>query len=226
MRIFAKGISYITHPLLMPFLGLYLLMELETVPVTFYKLDSLFYFPDEVKIKLYQICGILLLLAPLVSILIMRYNRMISSIEMDNRQERTYPLVITTLYFGLIFFFLRSQLEEPLNHPALLGYLFGMVIVFLVCIIINSAWMKVSLHAVGIFALIGSLLGYNQTQLPAFGDTGDAANLKWIIGFILLSGLIGFARLYLKAHTLREFILGSITGFFIMYFTVKYGLYL
>ena len=226
MKQVAKVISYLTHPLFMPILGLALLMELETVPASFYKLDALFYFPDEIKWKLYQICAILLFVAPMFSILIMRYNRMISSFEMESRRERTYPLVITTLYYGLIFIFLRGQLEEPLNHPALLGYLFGMVVVFVVCIFINGFWIKISLHAVGIFALIGTLIGYSQTQLPAFDAVGIAPNFKWIIGLILASGLIGFARLYLKAHTPREYILGCIIGFAIMFFTVKYGVYL
>ena len=175
--------------------------------------------------KLYQICAILLFAAPMFSILIMRYNRMITSFEMENRKERTYPLVITTLYYGLIFFFLRGQLEEPLNHPSLFGYLFGMVVVFLVCIVINGIWIKISLHAVGIYALIGALIGYSQTQLPAFDASGVAPNFKWIIGLVLLSGLIGFSRLYLKAHTLREYILGCLIGFSIMFFTVKYGVY-
>ncbi|MCH2234783.1 MAG: hypothetical protein MK078_11090 [Crocinitomicaceae bacterium] len=225
MKLVAKGISYITHPLFMPFLGLVLLLELETVPASFYKLDALFYFPDEIKSKLYQICAILLFVAPLFSILIMRFNRMITSLEMEERKERTYPLVITSLYYALIFIFLRGQLEDPLNHPSLLGYLFGMVVVFIVCIFINSFWMKISLHAVGIFALIGTLIGYSQTQLPPFDALGIVPNFNWIIGLIILSGFIGFARLYLKAHTLREYILGCLIGFSIMFFTVKYGVY-
>src|SRR5688572_17847386 len=103
---FCRALSYIFHPLLMPLMALYCLFELPTIPDSFYVLDSLYFYPDEVKNRLYIILGILTFAAPLLSLLIMYWNGMITSLHLQNRRERSYPYFIVTFYFLLAFIFL------------------------------------------------------------------------------------------------------------------------
>jgi membrane-associated phospholipid phosphatase len=223
-RQFFLSLSYIFHPIFMPLLGLYFLFSLETRPVTLYKLDALFYFPSEAKTFLYIIIGILTIVAPLLSLLIMYYNKMISSLSLEKKEERTYPFVLVSFYYLLAYIYVRTKIPIELQHPALVGFLFGVLLIFVISFVVNF-YIKISLHAAAIFGVAGMLLGYSQTQLSGF-EAGGPTNLYIILYLLFIAGLVSGARLFLKAHSLTEILLGSIVGFFVMYVVVKFGLYL
>ena|SRR5210317_694924 len=223
-RQFFISLSYIFHPVLMPFLGLYLLFNLETLPVSYNRTDALFYFPDQAKTYIYLIIGILTILAPLLSLFIMYYNKIITSMHLGNKEERVYPFILVSFYYFLSYYYLRVQIPEELSHPALVGFSFGILVLFLACFIMNF-YTKISLHAAGIFGLSGSLLAYSQTQLPPFG-VEHPTNIYFILYLLLVAGLVSSGRLYLKVHKLSEVIWGAALGFGIMYATVKYGLFI
>ncbi|MFT5820766.1 MAG: membrane-associated phospholipid phosphatase [Crocinitomix sp.] len=223
-RQFFISLSYIFHPIFMPLLGLYFLFSLETRPLSLYKLDALFYFPSEAKNFLYVIIGILTIVAPLLSLLIMYYNKMISSLSLEKKEERTYPFVLVSFYYLLAYIYVRTKIPIELQHPALVGFLFGVLLIFVISFVVNF-YIKISLHAAAIFGVAGMLLGYSQTQLSGF-EEGSPTNLYIILYFLFVAGLVSGARLFLKAHSLTEILLGSAVGFFVMYIVVKYGLYL
>jgi len=223
-RPFFLSLSYIFHPVVMPFLGLYLLFNLETLPVSYNTKDALFYFPDKAKIYIYIIVGILTIAAPLLSLIIMYYNKLISSLHLMDREERVYPFILVSFYYFLAYFFVRFKIPEELRHPALEGFLFGMLLLFVFSFIANF-YIKISLHAAAIFGLSGMILGYSQTQLPPMG-VESATNIFMIIYLLIVAGLVSGGRLYLKAHKLSEILLGAVLGFGIMFVTVKYGLYI
>jgi len=221
---FFKAISYIFHPLLMPLLGLYFLFELPTIPDSLYLFDSLFFFPTGTKIRIYIVIGVLTFAAPLLSLLIMHWNGMLTSLHLEKREERVYPFFIVSFYYLLAYFFVAYQLPEELKHPAFVGFLFGMLLVFIITFILNF-WIKISVHAVATFGVLGLLVGYNQTQLPFF-EGEIVPNFYFILMFSVISGLIVSARLYLKAHTLKEVLFGMIIGFTGIYVCVKFGFYI
>ncbi|NOQ75173.1 MAG: phosphatase PAP2 family protein [Crocinitomix sp.] len=221
---FFLSLSYIFHPIFMPLLGLYFLFSLETKPLSLYKLDALFYFPSEAKNFLYIIIGILTIVAPLLSLLIMYYNKMISSLTLEKKEERVYPFILVSFYYLLAYIYVRTKIPIELQHPALVGFLFGVLLIFVISFIVNF-YIKISLHAAAIFGVAGMLLGYSQTQLSGFAE-GGPTNLFIILYFLFIAGLVSGARLFLKAHSLTEILLGSALGFFVMYVVVKYGLYL
>jgi hypothetical protein len=223
-RQFFLSLSYIFHPLVMPFLGLYLLFNLETSPVSYNQSDALFYFPDNAKTYIYLIVGILTILAPLLSLVIMYYNKLISSLHLMDRKERIYPFVLVSFYYFLAYYYVRFEVPEGLRHPALIGFLFGMLVLFVLSFIANF-YIKISLHSAAIFGLSGMILGYSQTQLPPDG-VGVATNIFMILYLVIVAGLVSGGRLYLKAHTLSEIILGATLGFVVMFVTVKFGLFL
>lgn len=220
---FFKALSYIFHPLLMPFLGLYFVFELPTFPQSLYRFDSLYLFPDEAKYNLYVVMLVLTFAAPLLSLLIMRWNGMISSLHLQNRRERTYPYFIVTFYYGLAYVFARYQWPEELRHPAFIGFLFGVVVVNLLSFAINY-FIKISAHAVALFGVVGLLLAYNQSQLSSV-EQQDYPNLLFILFFTIVAGLVVTGRLYLRAHSVKEVILGMTIGFTVIYTCVKFGIY-
>lgn len=223
-RQFFLSLSYIFHPIFMPLLGLYFLFSLETRPLSLHKLDALFYFPTEAKKFLYVIVGILTILAPLLSLLIMYYNKMVSSLTLEKKEERVYPFILVSFYYLLAYIYVRTKVPIELQHPALVGFLFGVLLVFVISFVVNF-YVKISLHAAAIFGVAGMLLGYSQTQLSSLVE-GGPTNLYIILYFLFIAGLVAGARLFLKAHSLTEILLGSALGFFVMYVVVKYGLYL
>lgn len=88
-------------------------------------------------------------------------------------------------------------------------YLSAIIITFIFCImacgLLNLKW-KISTHTAGCGIMIGILLPYSV--IFHFNPLG------WLSGFILLSGLIGTARLILQRNTLFEVILGFVVGMF------------
>lgn len=220
---FFRALSYIFHPLLMPVLAMFFLFELPTIPNSLYVFDAICFFPPEAKFRIYLVLGVLTFAAPLLSLLIMYWNGMITSLHLDNRKERVYPYFIVTFYYLLAYIFVRYQWPEQLQHPALLGFLFGMVLVNLLVMILNFS-IKVSAHATASFGVVALLIAYNQSQLSQFEEL-ELPNLAFILFFTVLSGLVVSGRLYLKAHSLQEVLLGMVIGFTGIYLCVKFGLY-
>jgi membrane-associated phospholipid phosphatase len=217
MKYFSKAISYILHPLFMPLLGLYILFESPTLPDSLKVIDALYYFPSQAKNVLYVVIGILTLLAPVLSLLIMFWNKMITSLELRDRKERFYPFILVFFYFVLSYGYLASRLPDFLQHPALMAYIFGVILTLIISFILNF-YIKISLHALGIFGVCGMLLAYNQSQIDS--------NSAFLFYLLCVGGLVAGARIYLKAHTLKETLLGMAIGFFVLFITVKYQIYI
>ena len=206
----------------MPVFGLLILFNVPTIPYSFKKMDALFFFSEPAKLYILIVIGVLTLLAPVLSLLIMKRSGIISSLKVENREERVYPFVITIFYYVLAFLFVRNQLPEIYQHPSLLSFMFAAVVIFITLFIVNF-YVKVSLHAAGVFALSGGLLGYFQTQ-NLLDNQGDF--LIFIVFLIGLGGLVSSGRVYLKAHTLGETTLGMLVGFLVAYVSVRFGVYI
>ena len=201
----------------MPILGLFILFEAKTIPSSFNKLDALYFFPEKAKDVLYIVLGILTLLAPGLSLLIMYWNKMITSLHLADRKERVYPFVLVIFYYILAYSYLKYQLPIYLQHPALMSFIFGIILTFFVSFLINF-YIKLSLHAAAVFGICGTVLAYNQTQIES--------NLQFLLYLFCIAGLVAASRIYLKAHTLTETVLGIIVGFGVLFVSVKFGLYI
>lgn len=217
MRFFFQVISIVLHPFIMPMVGLAILFESRTIPGSMLRLDAMFYFPDEAKTVLYIVMLVLTFAAPGLSLLIMYWNKMISSLSLSNRRERIYPFVLVIFYYILAYSYLKMQLPEYLQHPALMSFIFGIIIVFITSFILNF-FIKVSMHAAGIFGLCGMLLAYDQTQVES--------NLAFLLYLIFLGSLVAASRVYLGKHTLNETLLGMVVGFGVLFVSVKFGIYI
>ena len=217
MKAFFTAITYLFHPFLLPILCIVIMFEMPTTPGSFKRIDALYHYDQPIKNQLYIILGILTFVAPVLSMLIMYWNKMISSMHLADKRERVYPFVLVTFYYGLAYFFLRYRMQEELQHEALMAFLFGIILTFLISFVLNF-YIKISLHAVAIFGVAATILAYNQSQIES---------TMWpVFVLIIAGGLVAASRIYLKAHTLKETILGMIVGFGVLYVAVANGVYL
>ena len=101
----SRIISYITHPILTV---TYLLAF-----VLFQKDSYLFYTITSNGRWFFLMVTILLtVIAPLISVAYLVYTKQVSSIHLNNRQERIIPLTISAAYtFGLYYLFLKFSRE-------------------------------------------------------------------------------------------------------------------
>ncbi|MEA3505382.1 MAG: hypothetical protein U9R32_09360 [Bacteroidota bacterium] len=196
-KLIAKWISFVFHPLLIPTYVLLLLFNL-----------NLFVF-DLIS---YQGKMLLLFLVFLVSyvmpvVIIFFYIKMdwVKSIYMESKEERILP-IFTVALFVLGAAFLLKQL-----NISVIIYLFlsGMSMLSMIVLVITYYW-KISLHTVAAGSIAGSFLGLAISYNVSINGL--------IYALILISGLVGFARLKLKAHNAMQVYAGYIVGFLFMFF--------
>jgi len=154
---------------------------------------------------LHFICLIIVLstiILPLLSVFFLIRNNLVSSLEMRNYNERPLPLFATSLWMIYGYYKLSDIL---VLSPVLRSEFLGAIMIIIVAAAISKYW-KISLHMLGAGGAVGVLFGLNVL----FGG------LLQIIGvFILLSGLLGTARLNQKAHNQAQLYTGFSLGFLI-----------
>lgn len=196
MRLFSKIISYIFHPLLFP---------------TYGALYVVFFAPHyfaHLSLKAYQLSVILIFILtfifPVVSLLIMKQLELIPSLELEEKKDRIIPFISIATFYIWTYFYYKPSYQLPFSNPLIAYMMLGSVIAVFVAFFINI-FLKISLHALG----AGSFLGFLLTTVKY--SVYDTSFLFPI--FLVVAGLIGTARLQLKAHDLREILLGYAVGF-------------
>ncbi len=140
-------------------------------------------------------------LVPVFMILTLRNSGLLSSISMENKQERRLPMFLTSiLYLGLSWMLFQKTPE--LIHLSFLG----ISLVLLISTLITLAW-KISIHAIA-----GAGSSFFLILLGIFENLPDLVGIG--IGLLLLTGLIGWSRLKLDAHTVPQVLAGLFLGIF------------
>ncbi len=190
---FAQIISILFHPLFLTFYGLL---------IFFHSGLYISYLPQSMKKWIYIIVAVNTAIVPLSLTPIYLYRKIIASVQMENSQERIIPLIINAFLFYLTYYLLSRY-----NTPDILRiYILAGAVCIFMAILISWRW-KVSLHMLGIGALTGAVL---------FVSIRYRVNLNlYLILLILISGIIGFSRLFLNAHNPFQIYLGYLVGFFI-----------
>jgi hypothetical protein len=191
----ARGISLIFHPIMIP---LYILLSLLNQNVFFALL-----LPFRSKLILSAIVILSTIALPLGSVWIFFKLKLVNSITMNSREERIYPLLITAIFYYMTYYLLKSFPISFLFSYYMLGSAF-----LVICALIISFWMKISLHMIGIGGFLGVFLGLSiKLSLDISG---------LIIPAILLSGIIGSARLNENSHKPSEIYSGFFAGVSVM----------
>jgi len=164
------------------------------------------YFGERLHIVWLIIVFALTFAFPVVWILMMKGLEMIDSLEMKTSKERIIPFVAAgTFYLWTAWMFKANvHMKIPLNVPFIFYMMAGACISLFVAFFMNN-FTKVSLHTLGAGSLLGLLL------IMMKYSTFDMRVL--FVAVIILAGLIGTARLILKAHTEPEILAGYFIGF-------------
>ena len=190
-----KIISLIFHPLLIPsylFISVFNMNSYVSLLI-----------PTTAKFLIFSLVFIATFLFPLLIILIMKRRGLIKSLQMESKEERVYPFLLTGIFFFLSYYMLKQIQISEVFHLFLLGIT---ILVFLSLLI--NFFSKISIHMVGIGGMAGALTGISiRINL----------DLVLLISFtILLAGFIGFARLKLKSHQPIQIYTGYLLGFLFM----------
>jgi hypothetical protein len=193
MKSIANIISYLFHPILMATYGCL---------IVFFGLTDTIYFiftPFKLKLVLTLIIFSFTCLLPALNLLILYKLGYVSSLMIENRKERAFPLLMTALcYFGLFYMIYDFNI-----WPAIKLFILGGGLCIFFAAMITLRW-QISAHMIGVGGLIGALLAICYfMQMPI---------LIAICTCLIIAGCIGFARLKLNAHTPAQVYIGFIFG--------------
>lgn len=201
MKLFLKVISYIFHPLFIPFTGTFV-----------YFLITPKYSPLELQSGNILPIFILTVIVPIISYLILRNIGVVSSIFMSTVQERKYPLYIIIALLLMIVYKVT-----PNSHTVELHYYFiGLIGGALTSLILLFMNFKSSMHLMG----MGSLFMF-LTCLSIHFEINITLALSLLI---FATGLVTTSRLYFRAHSLPEILIGFFIGLISQLLTIKFWL--
>jgi hypothetical protein len=168
------------------------------------------YFPSALMIrgdKLYVVTALIFLFTfifPSINILIFRYFGTIQSLNMESRKERLTPFIFISIMYALITVLFYLKLPFSITFIRLMA-----AITFLVLTgTIMTFFFKVSVHSLAAAGFVGILLPFAKVNADLLLPTAIA---------LVVCGLVISARLALNAHTPRETLIGSVTGFLVGY---------
>lgn len=189
MNLLLKIISYLFHPLWMPFLGSLM-----------YFLITPRFFPAEIVRSKIMAIAIMTLFIPIVFYFLLKTLGKVSSYFLEKVEERKWPL----LFYAAINMVIVEFVVDPFDYPELYYYYLGIFFSTIAALVLVLLRLKISLHMLGlggfIMFLIGLSIYYNL-------------NLIYTISFFLaMLGLTATSRLHYKAHTMTELFLGFLIG--------------
>lgn len=191
----ARLFSVCFHPLIIPTLGMVLLFRMDS-----YLTYSI---PGQVRQFILLIVFINTALAPALSMLLLKRTGVIKDLLLSERAERIYPVLLTSLFFFLTYYLLRQAVLPSIMYYYLMGATLSVVLTLLV-----TFWWKISIHMVSMGGLLGAVVATSiHLNLDLTG---------FILSGILLSGLIGYSRLRLRAHSPWQVYAGFFLGVGVM----------
>lgn len=191
LRIPATIISYVFHPVFMPLVMTIALYKL--APLSFAGIA-----PADMK-KWTAAIGINTVMFPLLTILLLKGVGFIKSIQMHDIKDRIIPLIATMIFYFWAYLVVKNVQAPLILRTLIMGSYLGIIVLFLV-----SIFYKVSMHTTAAGGMLGilivlMLIGPINMQVPLFVA-------------VVIAGLMGTARLILKAHTAAQVWLGYVLG--------------
>lgn len=188
-------ISIVFHPVFLTTIGMILL--------TLWLLPGI---PFKSSFMLAVICAAYSIAIPLSFIVIARLSGFIHSYQLKRRNERIMSLVITAVS---IYFFHRVLVAWHVS-PTIRHFVVGVIVLMLIAAALCFI-SRISLHTIawgGLTALI-SYISFYKTELSVV-----------LAVAVLLSGLVGTARLYLNEHKPIQIYSGYMVGFVTIWLTL------
>ena len=194
-----KIVSILFHPVFVPTIIVFLVVKIYS---------NIIILENQAGIILIGTCVFSLIL-PLLSVFILLLTKKIDSLEMPKKEERFLPILFASIWMILGFYFMKEIFSYA---PIMKSIYLGAIYVMLIALLITKKW-KISLHmlaiggASGVFIMLEFLFGQN---------------LMLLLITILISGILGYSRLSLKAHSLNQIYAGFIVGNIVMGLSILY----
>ncbi len=196
----ARIISVIFHPVLIPTLGFILLFNTE------------FYFSFlswEAKRFVLLVLFFTTAVLPMLSVAILTLNRKYD-VAMKKSNDRVLPLLFSSVFYYLGYLLL-SKIKA---YPVFKIYMLAAVLVIIFLMVVSLKW-KISTHMAAIGSLTAALLSLSFR-------TG--INPLWeVLLVVIVSGIIGSARIIAAKHSIWEIVSGYLTGFLIVYLVIYFA---
>lgn len=192
---FAKIISIVFHPLLVPTYAILLMMNLQ--------IHSILVLPLKYRYIIVVFVFITTFVLPSIVIFILLKAGKIKSLEMRSQQERILPMIIIAAAFYGTYFILKQTSLTGLMAL----FMVGATTLILISLIINYIT-KISLHMTAWGGMFGVFLGF------AISHHYNLTSILFLI--LLVIGIVGTARLKLNAHTPTQVYSGFLLGTSIM----------
>lgn len=197
---FRNFISRLFHPLYMPLAG---------CAIVFYAFPSLIYLMQKNQIIM---LGAILLLSTIIfpglASIILTRKKIITSLEMNEANERRIPIIIISICYIIACVMMRIYFLPKLFYLVLLGA----AAAAFVALIINYRW-KISIHMMGmggVTAIIAALMNVASNDISVL-----------LMLQIVLSGVVGSVRLAGHHHSAAQVYYGFALGFFCEYFMLS-----
>ena len=194
-----KIVSILFHPVFVPTITVFLVVKIYS---------NIIILENQAGIILIGTCVFSLIL-PLLSVFVLLLTKKIDSLEMPKKEERFVPILFASTWMILGFYFMKEIFSYA---PIMKSIYLGAIYVMLIALLITKKW-KISLHMLAIGGATGVLIMLEFL----FGQ-----NLMLLLITILISGILGFSRLSLKAHSLNQIYAGFILGNIIMGLSILY----
>lgn len=193
--------SYIFHPIFVSIYG----------ALFYFLVTRSFFYDSQIYVTLIQVI-ILTLLLPLSIYFLFRSLGVVSSFTEATLKERQMPIAVQAI---LLLVLLKFSISKEITTELFYFFLGGLIssILVLASVILKF---KASLHMIGISALTAFVYGLSSYyQLPFVN----------LFAFcIVCMGLVASSRLYMKAHTYPELLVGIIIGLTPQLFLYRYWL--
>lgn len=192
VTVLSTVLSWVLVPLLMPVYGTLLIFN-ESI---------LYYNPLSTKAAVTGIIAIITLVVPMASVVLLKRLGIIHDIGLNGRRERLIPYIVTILSMAGSGWFMLGK-----HAPMWAGMFYiGGAVAALVCMAVNFRW-KISAHAAGIAGIVALLVRVGGLGFPSGGL------MSWLVVWVMLSGLLGAARIWMGRHTVWQVLAGLAVGY-------------
>jgi hypothetical protein len=181
--------SYIFHPIFIPLLGTF-----------YYVLISDNFFSKTQFILLFSQIFIITFLLPIAFFYLLRTFGKLDDIMLSDISERKIPLVLQMVLF---FVLIQNSIKIDLFFELYFFFVAGLCSTFFAFILLFSN-LKASIHMIGMSGLTLFLIGLSFRYKVNIINT--------LIFFVMANGFVAASRLEMKAHTVKELILGFLCG--------------
>ena len=149
--------------------------------------------------------SVLTFIIPLIGLLLLKGTGLIQTITLKTKKERIGPLIIASIFY--LWFFINCKNNSDIPYIFTL-FVFSALIALLISFVVN-VFIKTSLHAAGLSSLVIYLL---IIFFEVKGLIDVHSILSYLILSILLMGFLLSGRLFQKAHTSEEIMIGCLIG--------------